>query len=110
MLGRGAAQRVGADAHLGVVLLVHPPSKPPDAEKGLVEGIYRAAIDVLSPEDARLPQIVNLLPMLRRGVGVHHSGLLPILKEVVELLFQDGLIKVWPQSVECALISHCVCE
>jgi len=32
--------------------------------------------------------------MLKRGVGVHHSGLLPILKEVVELLFQDGLIKV----------------
>jgi hypothetical protein len=35
-----------------------------------------------------------LLPMLKRGVGVHHSGLLPILKEVVELLFQEGFIKV----------------
>ncbi len=32
--------------------------------------------------------------MLRRGIGVHHSGLLPILKEVVEILFQEGLIKV----------------
>lgn len=32
--------------------------------------------------------------MLRRGVGVHHSGLLPILKEVVEILFQEGLLKV----------------
>jgi len=31
--------------------------------------------------------------MLRRGVGVHHSGLLPILKELVELLFQEGLVK-----------------
>jgi hypothetical protein len=35
-----------------------------------------------------------MLPMLRRGVGVHHSGLLPILKEVIEILFQEGLIKV----------------
>jgi hypothetical protein len=35
-----------------------------------------------------------MLPMLKRGVGVHHSGLLPILKEVVELLFQEGYIKV----------------
>ncbi|KAF6249314.1 antiviral helicase [Scenedesmus sp. NREL 46B-D3] len=46
------------------------------------------AIDVLSEEDQRLPQIGALLPMLKRGIGVHHSGLLPILKEVVELLFQ----------------------
>ena len=31
--------------------------------------------------------------MLKRGVGFHHSGLLPIVKEVVELLFYEGLIK-----------------
>lgn len=31
---------------------------------------------------------------LQRGVGIHHSGVLPILKEVVELLFQRGLVKV----------------
>ena len=35
-----------------------------------------------------------LLPMLRRGIGIHHSGLLPILKEVIEILFQEGLLKV----------------
>ena len=35
-----------------------------------------------------------MLPMLRRGIGVHHSGLLPILKEVIEILFQEGLLKV----------------
>lgn len=36
-----------------------------------------------------------MLPILKRGIGVHHSGLLPILKEVIEILFQEGLIKVW---------------
>lgn len=35
-----------------------------------------------------------LLPMLKRGIGVHHSGLLPILKEVIEIMFQENLIKV----------------
>lgn len=39
-------------------------------------------------------QVSNILPLLKRGVGVHHSGLLPILKEVIEILFQEGLIKV----------------
>ncbi|KAJ6394958.1 hypothetical protein OIU77_024050 [Salix suchowensis] len=34
-----------------------------------------------------------MLPLLKRGIGVHHSGLLPILKEVIEILFQEGLIK-----------------
>ena len=38
--------------------------------------------------------VSNILPLLKRGVGVHHSGLLPILKEVIEILFQEGLIKV----------------
>lgn len=31
----------------------------------------------------------------QRGFAVHHSGILPILKEVVELLFQRGLVKVF---------------
>ena len=31
---------------------------------------------------------------LRRGLGVHHAGMLPFLKETVELLFQAGLVKV----------------
>ena len=51
-------------------------------------------MDMLSEDDRRLPQIQNALPMLRRGVGVHHSGLLPILKEAIEILFGEGLIKV----------------
>lgn len=44
----------------------------------------------MSEEDQRLPQVNNMLPVLKRGIGVHHSGLLPILKEIVEVLFQVG--------------------
>ncbi len=51
---------------------------------------------VLKDEDRELPFLGNMLPLLVRGIGVHHSGLLPILKEVVELLFQEQLIKVGP--------------
>lgn len=32
--------------------------------------------------------------LCERGFAVHHSGILPILKEVVELLFQRGLVKI----------------
>lgn len=27
------------------------------------------------------------------GIGIHHSGLLPLLKETIEILFSEGLIK-----------------
>ena len=63
-------------------------------EKKLVEGIFESAMDVLAQEDRNLAQISNILPMLQRGIGIHHSGLLPIVKEVIEILFQEGLLKV----------------
>lgn len=51
-------------------------------------------MDVLSEEDRKLPQVENVVPLLRRGIGIHHGGLLPILKESIEILFGLGLIKV----------------
>ncbi|CAL5873845.1 uncharacterized protein PFLUO_LOCUS8128 [Penicillium psychrofluorescens] len=65
-----------------------------DSEKAMVVKVFHSAIEMLSPEDQELPQIQNLLPLLQKGIGVHHSGLLPILKETIEILFQEGLIKV----------------
>ncbi|KAL5703430.1 RNA helicase [Ranunculus cassubicifolius] len=62
-------------------------------EKVNIETIFWSAMDILSDDDKKLPQVLNMLPLLKRGIGVHHSGLLPILKEVIEILFQEGLIK-----------------
>lgn len=65
-----------------------------ESEKAMVSKVFSSAIEMLSDEDKELPQIQHLLPLLRRGIGIHHSGLLPILKETIEILFQEGLIKV----------------
>jgi len=65
-----------------------------DEEKEMIQSVYTNAISSLSEDDQQLPQIEHLLPLLKRGIGIHHSGLLPILKEVIEILFQEGLIKV----------------
>ncbi|PVV05142.1 hypothetical protein BB560_000339 [Smittium megazygosporum] len=64
-----------------------------DDEKKLTQEVFSNAINSLSEEDRELPQIEHILPLLKRGIGIHHSGLLPILKEVIEILFQEGLIK-----------------
>ena len=59
-----------------------------------VSQVYNNAMQCLSGEDRELPAISKMLPMLQRGIGVHHSGLLPILKELIEILFSEQLIKV----------------
>lgn len=41
-----------------------------------------------------LTQYHQLLALLNKGIAFHHSGLLPLLKEIVELLFAKGLIKI----------------
>ncbi|EFC38619.1 predicted protein [Naegleria gruberi] len=65
-----------------------------EEEMSLVAEVFNNAIDSLSDEDRKLPQVETMLPLLQKGIGVHHSGLLPIMKEVIEILFQEGLIKV----------------
>ncbi|KAI1357934.1 rRNA-processing arch domain-containing protein [Xylaria arbuscula] len=65
-----------------------------EGEKAMVRKVFTSAIESLSEEDRELPQIQNILPLLEKGIGIHHSGLLPILKETIEILFQEGLIKV----------------
>jgi len=64
-----------------------------DQEKEMLEMVFNNAVDALSDEDKGLPQVQKILPLLKRGIGIHHSGLLPILKEVIEILFQEGLLK-----------------
>ncbi|XP_072992192.1 DExH-box ATP-dependent RNA helicase DExH10 isoform X1 [Typha latifolia] len=62
-------------------------------EKDIVEQVFRSAVLCLNEDDRTLPAIELMLPLLQRGIAVHHSGLLPIIKELVELLFQEGLVK-----------------
>ncbi|GAA5965554.1 hypothetical protein JCM8115_001572 [Rhodotorula mucilaginosa] len=65
-----------------------------DEERDMVQTVFTNAISGLSEDDRQLPQIEHILPLLKRGIGIHHGGLLPILKEVIEILFQEGLLKV----------------
>ena len=64
------------------------------AERSDVSGFVSRALKRLPAEDRALPQVLRVADGLKRGVGVHHAGLLPILKEVVEMLFCRGLVKI----------------
>jgi superfamily II RNA helicase len=45
-------------------------------------------------EYLHLPEYINTVKLLRKGVGIHHAGLMPILREMTELLFAKGFIKI----------------
>lgn len=63
-------------------------------EKSLIHMFIEKSLTRLKPEDRALPQILRLRELLSRGVAVHHGGLLPIMKEIVEILFAKSLVKV----------------
>lgn len=45
-------------------------------------------------EYLHLPEYVKLVALLRKGIATHHSKMLPILKEIVEIFFAKGYIKL----------------
>ncbi|KAG5678423.1 hypothetical protein PVAND_008097 [Polypedilum vanderplanki] len=63
-------------------------------EKFKISSFFKACIQKLKTEDRELPQVLTIQDCLERGIGIHHSGILPILKEIVEMCFQSGLVKL----------------
>lgn len=63
-------------------------------EKSHIHMIVEKSLARLKPEDRVLPQIIRMRELLSRGIAVHHGGLLPIVKELVEILFAQTLVKV----------------
>ena len=42
----------------------------------------------------KVPQYHTIYNLLCRGIAFHHSGLLPVLKEIIEILFSKGFVKM----------------
>lgn len=63
-------------------------------EKSQIYMFIEKSITRLKKDDRELPQILKIRSLLERGIAVHHGGLLPIVKELIEILFAKGFIKV----------------
>ncbi|KAN0035958.1 hypothetical protein ACTA71_005256 [Dictyostelium dimigraforme] len=63
-------------------------------EKSQIRVFIEQSLGRLCEDDKSLPQILQMKELLERGIGVHHGGLLPIVKELVEILFSKSLVKV----------------
>jgi superfamily II RNA helicase len=45
-------------------------------------------------EYLNLPEYLNIVKLLEKGIAIHHAGIIPVLREMVELLFEKGFIRL----------------
>ena len=45
-------------------------------------------------EYLNLPEYINLVKLLEKGIAIHHAGVMPIFREMVEILYSKGYIKL----------------
>lgn len=65
-----------------------------ESEKVFIRERIEEVAQIISPEDYGPLNFLNWAKALEQGVAAHHAGLIPPLKEVIEELFQQGLLKV----------------
>lgn len=45
-------------------------------------------------EYLNLPEYQQMIYLLEKGIAIHHAGIMPVLREMVELLFSKGYVKL----------------
>jgi len=83
---------VEACAHEITVPLLEFDSKIPYTVKNECDQIIRKLPNY--KEYLELPEYINLVKLLEKGIGIHHSGMIPILREIVELMISKKYIKL----------------
>ena len=72
-------------------VLLDDDSKIPYTVKREAEQIIRRLPNY--EEYLRLPEYTMLISLLEKGIGIHHSGMIPILREIVELCISKKYIQ-----------------
>lgn len=68
-------------------------SKVPYTIDKICEQFLRKKITKIE-EFKMLTEYTNLMVLLRKGIATHHSSMIPMLRELVEILFEQGYIKL----------------
>ena len=73
-------------------VLLEDDSKIPYIIKGECEAIIRRLPNF--KEYLNLPEYHEMVKLLEKGVAIHHAGVMPVLREMVEILYAKGYIKL----------------
>jgi superfamily II RNA helicase len=89
VLSRKALEQCASDV---TTVLLEDDSKVPYIVQKECEQILRKLPNY--QEYLELPEYVKMVSLLEKGIGIHHAGIMPVLREMVELLFSKGYIKL----------------
>lgn len=73
---------------------IHGVDLTSEAEKRQIDALYAARLADLDDDERQVVSDALDAQLLRRGLAMHHAGMLPYAKESVERLFTTGLVKV----------------
>ena len=79
-------------AHEVTTVLLEDDSKVPYIVRHECEQILRKLPNY--KEYLELPEYNSMVQLLEKGIAIHHAGVMPILREMVELLYAKGYIKL----------------
>ena len=54
-----------------------------------------------------LPEYIQLVALLEKGIGIHHSGMIPVLREIVEFMISKRYIKLLFATESFAIGLNC---
>lgn len=74
------------------VVLLEDDSKVPYIIKRECEEIIRKLPNF--KEYLELPEYLEMVSLLEKGIAIHHAGIMPVLREMVELLYSRGYVKL----------------
>lgn len=89
VLSRKALEQCAQEMSLS---MVEDDSKVPYTVRRECEQIIRKLPNY--KEYLELPEYNMLVSLLEKGIAIHHAGMMPVLREMVELLFLKGFIKL----------------
>lgn len=65
-----------------------------DFERSNIDSIFKHYMHNYNDIFLKIKNYQIIYNLLLKGIAFHHSGMLPILKEIVEIIFEKGFIKV----------------
>jgi len=67
---------------------------PPPIEYECKQILYKKLNHQTAQDIMKLPEYNNIINLLNKGIAIHHAGIMPILREMVELLFEKNYIRL----------------
>lgn len=64
------------------------------AERADIEYIFDRHMKKYEATYIALEQYADIKNLMMKGICYHHSGIIPIFKEIIEIMFQRGLVKI----------------